>query len=84
MRVTKMNDDEYKIEFRVWTPLSSVSAEEKAPSISVLEYTGTPRELAAKLNELVFEWAEEGQIGPLMSLASILANRLPEILVREV
>ena len=79
MKITNLNDGTYKIEFRVWSPLTA-SSEERPPTISVFEARGYPYHLRSDLRRRIRDWAQEGEIGPLMSIADIFATMLPDIL----
>ena len=80
MLVTKLENGEYKIEFRVWTPLSQ--AKPDGPSLTVYERTGTAQEIAFQIKGEILEWGAQREIGPLMSIAELWANDLVNNLER--
>ena len=74
MLVTKLDNGEYRIEFRVWTPLSASTPD--SPTLAVYTRTGTPQSIAFQMRREIREWAAEGEIGPLMSIADLWAEDL--------
>ena len=80
MIATKLENGEYKIEFRVWTPLEYATPD--GPSLTVYTRTGTAQEIASHMKREILDWAANGEIGPLMSIAELWANDLVNNLER--
>lgn len=61
-------------EWRVWAPLSRSDEEEPTAAIGLQRFEGTRAELALHLQIEVYECAERGEIGPLMTYASMFVD----------
>ena len=74
MAIRKNKDGNW--EYRVWIPITE---ETTAPTISVVEFEGTWKELLDNFFKDIFESAEEKDIGKLASIAFVLLEEVRDI-----